>query len=187
MTYMRAIQALVASLMAAGLTLGGTSAAQAEGNPPDPYLQIASGAPVQLIAQAQADGPPRDFYYGRAYVGPNGLEVRLTNEGTVLLLHDGGTFIAALSVLVVPEASVAAKLAASIVQATAVNTFSNHVSSYVDNHVLAGKCLGLTLPPQAVATRFRQVINLSEGNYFQAWVAGSPKPDIAVWLEPCTD
>jgi photosystem II stability/assembly factor-like uncharacterized protein len=166
------------------------SSAQAE-TWPDAYTQI-----VNHQIPVQHDGAPSYFWFGwgRYYTGPNGLEVRLTNSGTgvviqtVLALESAG----ASQVITGTISSLGSVVLSGVAPNTLRNALtyagvglSQGVSDAINQLALRNLCLGVTVPNAGLDSTLNRAFSLMGAQYVQAF-KGPYYNDLKVWFETCT-
>lgn len=157
------------------------------------YNQLRSGGFSAAI-------PPQVSYNSdksvRSYVGTNGLEIRYGRDATWGILTKVGT-VAALVVtdgalgvpLTIPELGVAIavpakfRLAAAVFQTLAADS----LSKIAENALRWDSCLGVTIPPDAVAGVMKRAVAIQAGGVALAAVIPAAPDDVKVWFEPCSN
>jgi hypothetical protein len=164
----------------------------------DPYTQI-----VNHEIPVQPDGKPTYFDGGRHYIGPNGWEIRLNHKRTMTIVAVehivvvqgagavAGTALATAAAALAPETvlggaivsavdSSAFKIAASF----AGNLFDQFKVSPAIDDAFKNRCIGITIPKNALPHLFLRVNLLLNGKFVQFF--DEPRYDDAkMWFENC--
>lgn len=158
----------------------------------DPLTQIIEGRlPVLKEAQnASRDGPKHDLFgLGKVYGGPNGLEFRLNNRGSLLALKDVTVFTGSIAAYgpglrqAVTEGSsnrlVATLLAAGASTALVAEVMHNHLEDLLEEEVFKNFCLGMTIAKEGPLKIYIRLTAFGEP------ITEIGIPEIRVWAEPC--
>ena len=164
----------------------------------DAYTQI-----VNHEIPVQPDGKPTYFSGGRHYLGPNGWEIRLNHRATMHIVAVANevavegtssvtvSALGAVATAIGPEAGIGAVIV-SAVESKAFEAVSHVVTGVVDyikvtpavDAAFQNRCLGITIPQQALPHLFHRV-NLLLGNQLLQFLNEPSYNDIKIWFENC--
>lgn len=182
--------AIAAALMGATLAVGTTGGSPARADFPDAYTQIVNHQ-IAIMPDGATSYLPLGI--GRYYTGPNGLEVRLSSDGTwntisaILGVEYSGagsvvtgavSKMAAVIISGIPPAAVRSALnAAGVVGST-------FIADSAHKALLGNLCLAATFPDGIVTPVLDRGSALLSWNFAAAFA--SPYPSGAVvWFEQC--
>ena len=186
----RRLGILVAVALAVAVAIPTTVSAAKADTFPDAYTQI-----VDHQIPVQPDGSPTYIPggVGRYYVGPNGLEIRLTSEGTwdtLTGIYGASSLLAnfAVSGVIADMAGFALTSIPKSQISTALGSIGAlsgpFVGSAAQHSALGNYCLGVTVPPDGLNTSLNRLVELIAGQWVQAF-QGPYYNDVKVWLEQC--
>jgi hypothetical protein len=180
----------IVAVISAALAIGPTAISAQADTLPDPYTQI-----VNQQFPIQSDGQPTymSLGLGRYYTGPNGLEIRFTNRGTgVVVTAILGLYGAPAEEALTGAVSQAASLVGASMSPTkligvagAAGYAVDNINNLVQSLALDNKCLGVTVPPNGIATMLSQANLLNLARTTSPWQQPSRYDQISIWLEPC--
>ena len=174
-----------AAVMAVGLALSGGASSYAD-TLPDAYTQI-----VNRQVPIQPDGAPTYLPYGwgRYYTGPNGLEIRLSNDATwnavTGLMTASYSTIGLSEILAAIGAGISKSTVAGVLSSIGYNVVSPWIDDAAHHAVLNNRCLGITVPDGGVGITLDRGFALATGNLVLAF-SGNYYGGIKTWLEPCS-
>jgi hypothetical protein len=162
----------------------------------DPLTQLIEGRVPDLSeinASANQDGPSHKIGpYGRYYYGPNGLEIRLNNRGTLLALSEEAglarmaTEFAGISKIAKNRLNQLGNKASFIVGGVVFGSefLASGLNDVLSNDTLKNFCIGITVSRSSVLEIAEAVM---KGVINPNSIALNTSSNFKAWSEPCDD
>jgi hypothetical protein len=189
---MRRRRLVIAAITLVALGLASTATPVQADPLPDAYTQL-----VNHQIPIQPDGKPTYGPNGwyRYYTGPNGLEIRFSNDASWNVIVGifkaemmGSGFVLSNAISTMLAGVITIRPAAIKAASVAAGLGENFVDDAAHRALLNGKCLGITLP-DGLGGNIERFLNrgawLMSGQLYQAF-NGPYFDDARVWIENCT-